>query len=101
MPQNTATSGVEDILFSQGLLNQTQLSSLKLEAINTGHPIEQIITQHNLVSPDKVAAARAQLLGVPFVSLEGKGVDTSIINLVPEAAARRYHLIPFSRQENI
>lgn len=96
----TAQFGIEDILFKQGLLNSNQVSSLKLESINSGVPTEQIIAQHQLVSAARLAAARAQLLGVPFISLEGKAVLSEVLNLIPEVVARRYHLVSFDRKGN-
>ncbi|MCL5783899.1 MAG: GspE/PulE family protein [Patescibacteria group bacterium] len=92
-----AQVGIEDILYKQGLLNANQLSGLKLEAINSGQSAEQIIQQHGLVPQPKLLAARAQLLGVPFISLESKAISTEILDLIPEAVARRYHLIPFEK----
>lgn len=92
--------GIEDILFKQGLINANQLSAIKLEAINSGKPSEKIIQEHQLVPAAKFYSARAQLLGVPFISLEGKAIPTEVLDLVPEAAARRYHIIPFERKDN-
>lgn len=99
MAQNDQV-GVEDILFKQGLLNSSQLSSLKLEALNSGQSTEQIIRQHQLVPSVKLLAARAELLKVPFVSLEGRAFSTESLNLIPEAVARHYHLIPFDKQDS-
>ncbi|MCL4367063.1 Flp pilus assembly complex ATPase component TadA [Patescibacteria group bacterium] len=97
MPQS-AQVGIEDILYRQGAINASQLSAIKLEAINSGQPVEKIILQHQIVPPSKIGAARAQLLGVPFISLEGKGVSVEVLNYVPEAVARRYHLMPFDKK---
>ncbi len=96
----SAQIGIEDILFKQGVLNQQQLSSLKLEALNSGQTPESILQQHGLVSPTQLVSARAQLMGVPFTSLEGKAISPEILNLIPEAVARRYQLIPFDKQSN-
>lgn len=96
---NQPAQTIEDILFNQGLINQEQLSSIKLESINSGQSTEKIITEHNLVPADKLAGARAVLLNVSFVKLEGRAIPTDILNFLPEAVARRYMLIPFDRQE--
>lgn len=101
--QNSAISSsqtVEDILFSQELLTKEQLSSIKLESINTGSPAEKIILTHNIVPADKLAAARATLLHVPFIKLEGRAIGTDILNLIPEQVARRYKLVPFDKQKD-
>lgn len=94
----TAQLGIEDILFKQGLLNANQLSSLKLESLNSGLSVEQIIQQHQLVPLPKIYAARAQLLGVSYINLEGKAVSSEVLDLIPEAVARRYHLMPFDKK---
>ncbi len=93
-----AQFGIEDVLFKQGLLTANQLSSIKLEAINSGQSAEQIIESHQLVPPAKMAAARSQLLGVPFINLEGKAISPEVLNYIPEAVARRYRLVPFDRK---
>ena len=105
MPQaatslNNEEVSLEDILFKQGLLNSDQLSAIKLESINTGSSPEKIILEHNLVTPDKIAAVRAELLHVPYIKLEGKAISSEALNLIPEPVARRYKLIPFDREEN-
>lgn len=89
---------LEDILFRQGLLTQEQLSAIKLESINSGQEPERIILEHNLISADKIAAARAQLLNVPFIKLAGKALSADVLNLIPEPVARRYRLVPFEKQ---
>src|SRR3989344_5699222 len=96
--QSSQNDALEDILFKQGLISKDQLSAVKLESINSGQPIDKLIVQHNLVPPDKMTQARAQLLNVPFVKLEGKAIPVDILNLIPEAAARRYVIIPFEKR---
>ena len=96
MAQSAQT--IEDILFHQGLLTSNQLSSIKLESINTGVPPEKIILEHSLVPIDKIAEVRAKLLNVPFIKLESRAISTEALNLIPEPVARRYQLIPFDKK---
>ncbi len=98
--QSTQGVTIEDILFKQGLLTPDQVSSLKLESINSGQSIDKIILAHNLVPLDKITEAKAQILNVPFVKLEGKAISTDVLNLVPEPAARRYRIIPFEKSKD-
>ena len=92
---------IEDILFKQGLLTPDQLSAIKLESINSGQSVENILLQHNLVSLDKITEAKAQILNVPFIKLEGKAIPADVLNLVPEPAARRYRIIPFEKSKEV
>lgn len=89
---------LEEILFKEGLINQDQLSAIKLESINSGQSTEKIILQHDLVPLEKIVAAKAQILNVPYIKLEGRAISTEVLNLIPEPVARRYRLIPFDKQ---
>lgn len=99
MPSPTAQA-LEDILFKQGLLTSDQLSAVKLESINTGVPPETLLLRHNLVPADKVTQAKASLLNVPFVKVSDKAISVETLNLIPEAAARRYQIIPFEKSRD-
>lgn len=98
--QNVQDSSLEDILFREKYLSADQLSAIKLESINSGQPVEKILLQYNLVPIDKITQAKAQILNVPYVKLEGKAIAADILNLVPEAAAHRYRIIPFEKKED-
>lgn len=104
MPNNSAqpnnSSTVEDILFNEGLLNPDQLSALKLESINSGQTVEKILVQHNLIPLEKITEAKAQLLHVPYIKMEGRAIGTDVLNLIPEPAARRYKIIPFEKNKD-
>lgn len=95
--QSSNSATIEEILFKQGLLSTDQLAALKLESINSGQTTEKLLIVHNLVPADKVIQAKAQLLRVPFIKLEGKAISSDVLNLVPEPAARRYKIIPFEK----
>ena len=85
----------EDILKELGKLTPEQYSLAKLESINTGRPIEDILIDHKYATIEDVMRARSQLLGIPFVDLAEKQIPSEVLGLVPEAVARRYVLIPF------
>jgi type IV pilus assembly protein PilB len=98
MATQTAQFGIEDILFKQGIINAQQLSAIKLEVINSGQTAEQIISVHQIVPAPKIAQARAQMLGVPYINLESKPISSEVLNLVPESVATRYKIIPFDKK---
>ncbi len=96
--QNTKGSSLEDILLNQGLLSSDQLSAIRLESINSGQSVEKILIQHSLVPIEKITQAKAQLLNVPYIKLEGKAIPMDVLNLIPEAAAKRYQIIPIDKR---
>jgi type IV pilus assembly protein PilB len=86
---------VEDILKEQEKLSDDQYSQARLEAINTGRPIEDILIERKFATADDVMRARSQLLGIPFVDLAGKTIPSDVLGMVPEPVSRRYVLVPF------
>lgn len=98
MQQQTQQLAIEDILLRQGILKPEQVSAIKLESINSGQSAEKIIVEHNFANTEQIVQARAQQLGVPFIKLEGSAISAEVLNLIPEAVARRYKLIPFQRE---
>lgn len=89
------SQSIEDILATQGVLKPEQISSIKLESINSGQPIEKILLEHNFVSEEQIVKARAQQMNIPFIKLESMAISPEVLNFIPEAVARRYKLIPF------
>lgn len=93
-----------NILASQGVIPQEQVSAIKLESINSGIPEERIILDRHFADERQVTKARAQVLGMPYIDLGGSeipGLSPDILNLIPEQVARRYKLIPFRLEGDI
>ena len=87
-----------DILQKQGLISAAQASQVKLEQINTGRDILELIQGRNWVSSKQIVAAQSELLKVPFVDLKDKAISSDILGKIPESVARHYCLIPFSSE---
>ncbi len=84
-----------DILVADKVITADAASQIKVESLNTGAAIEEILLKKKIVTPPQVSAAKAKLLGVPLVTLTGKGISPDILGFIPEPVARRYTLIPF------
>ncbi|MBI3384745.1 Flp pilus assembly complex ATPase component TadA [Candidatus Gottesmanbacteria bacterium] len=84
------------VLLSQKLLSPEQADLVRLESVNKGQRIEEVIRAHNFVAEEQLAKAKAEILGVSYVSLAAKGISPDILNYIPEPVARRYMVLPFS-----
>ncbi|PJA49749.1 type II secretion system protein GspE, partial [Candidatus Shapirobacteria bacterium CG_4_9_14_3_um_filter_39_13] len=98
----TPEKTIADILFAAGLLSEEKLKAVKLENINTGKPLEQIILTHNFANEQQIARAEAELYNIPFIDPTEKAVSPEGLSLIPRAVAEKYILIPFDyhRPEN-
>lgn len=90
----TEKTDLIDILQKQKLISAEQASQVKLEQINTGRDLTELIKQRNWVTAKQITAAQAELLKVPFVDLTDKAISTDALGKIPESVARHYTLIP-------
>ncbi|MBI3559789.1 Flp pilus assembly complex ATPase component TadA, partial [Candidatus Gottesmanbacteria bacterium] len=84
------------ILVSDGHMSQEEADAIRLESLNSGTPVEAILTKRQVVSEDTLTQARAKALNIPFVKLEGKAISPDVITYIPEPVVRRYVIIPFA-----
>lgn len=87
------------ILVADSHLKDDQADAVRLESLNTGTPIEAILTKRQLVPEATLTEARAKALNIPFVALEGKAISPDVVTYIPEPVARRYVLLPFVYDE--
>jgi type IV pilus assembly protein PilB len=84
-----------DILASQGSLNTTQAEKIKLENINTGKAVEEIINENKLVSEEALTQAKAEFYNVPYVNLRETPSSPEALALLPKSVSEANKLIPF------
>ncbi|RJQ37042.1 type II/IV secretion system protein [Candidatus Microgenomates bacterium] len=92
---NPGTQTVLDVLFSEHLLTDAQYQEIKVRSATEGKSAEVILESLNTVPEEKLAEARAKVLGVPFISLANSSFSPQTLNLIPRAVAERFNLIPF------
>lgn len=95
--QNLQT--VSDVLLASHLLTPLQYQDIKVKAATQAVTDEVILKSLNLVPEEKLAEAKAKLLGVPFISLESTSFSPQAISLLPRAVVERFSLIPFLYDE--
>ncbi|GMR19340.1 MAG: hypothetical protein BMS9Abin34_475 [Patescibacteria group bacterium] len=102
MAEPTTPGGKEvaEILAEQNLIAPETIKELKIEAAKLGRPVEDLISERELVDQDAFARARSQVLGVPYSDLAGVDIPAEILNLIPQDTAVRYILIPFEKQDD-
>lgn len=82
-------------LVSDKKLTAPVAEQVRVESLNTGEAIEDILRRKKLVAEDDLIRGRAAALGIPFVSLLDRAISPDVVNYIPEPVARRYTLVPF------
>ncbi len=100
MPDNSQTQKTNqtliDILLSEHVITPEQYNEVKVKSATEGILDEEVIKSGNLVSEEKLAEAKAKLLGIPYISLDTASFSPQAISFVPRAVAERFSIIPFS-----
>jgi len=87
--------GIEDVLFDSGKLTKDQLSMVKMESINSGKTVDEILLSRNLATKEDIAKSKGQQLGFEYVDPTAKPIPADVLSKIPEPVARRFILIPF------
>ncbi len=93
---NSQTNNLADILAKQGFLDTAQAEKIKLENINTGKAIEEIISEGKLVSEEALTQSKAEFYNVPYVNLQETPSSPEALAFLPKSVSQTNKLIPFA-----
>jgi type IV pilus assembly protein PilB len=86
---------IVSILIAENKLSADTGDKVRTESLNSGIPVEDLLVGKYGVSHDDYSRAKAESLGIPFVTVSGRAISPDVINFIPEPVARRYTLVPF------
>lgn len=97
MPNDSANQSgtLLDALLSEQLITQPQYKEVKIKSATSGVSEESVLESMRIVTEDKLAEAKAKLLGVPFIALESASFSPQALGFVSQAVVQRFNLIPF------
>ncbi|MBI3011063.1 MAG: type II secretion system ATPase GspE [Candidatus Omnitrophica bacterium] len=85
---------LHELLLEHGALKPEQLQQAQAEAAKTGEPLKRVIVRRGLMGEEDLSALVAAQSGVTAVDLSNYLIKPEVIQLAPEALARRHTLIP-------
>lgn len=98
-PQSISRSSfIEDILASRGLLTPQQLTFIKDEAKRRQETPERILSTMGWINAEALAAAKAEVIGVPYIDLSQKPISPEVLAYLPEDVAKRFVSIPIGKE---
>ncbi|MCX5698452.1 MAG: type II secretion system ATPase GspE [Candidatus Omnitrophica bacterium] len=81
-------------LAEEGIITAEQLKQAREEEKRTGQRLRNILVKMGLIAEEDLVALISEKLGLPRIELSNYLIDPKIVELVPEALARKYELIP-------
>ncbi|MFN3191898.1 MAG: GspE/PulE family protein [Aureliella sp.] len=85
-----------EILHKSGLLDQTQLQTLRSSSLRGAELINSAIGQ-GMVEEEQALKALGEALGMEFVDLRSAEVDLEVVKAFPQKLIYRHNLFPLSR----
>ena len=82
-----------DLLIQQGLLTDEQLKFALDEQKRSGRKLGRIVVESSFVTEEAISKALARQLQVSYVDLKHFNPKQALINLLPEAQARRFRAV--------
>ncbi len=89
-----AAKPLPELLLSQGVLTPAQLQSAQAHAAKAGCSLKQAIVQEGLISEQDLTSLLAEQLGMSTIDLATYLIRPEVVQLVPEALARKHTLMP-------
>ena len=81
-------------LVEEGIITSDQLNKAQEEEKRTGQRLRNVLVKMGFIAEEDLVSFVSNKLGLPRIELGNYLIDPKIVELVPEALARKYELIP-------
>ena len=97
---DAATGSLADLLLSENLISADDLRRAQQEQQRQGKSLGRVLIELELFTEAGLVAALAKNLGLDFVELENRQIDTVAASLVPDSLCRRHCVLPIGFTED-
>jgi type IV pilus assembly protein PilB len=84
-------------LIAKKIFTEESWKALELEAVKAKLHPEELLVRKGILSESQLAEIKADLFGLPFLSLEGKKILPETLKIIPQSVAENYQLIVFEK----
>jgi len=85
-----------ELLWKQNKLTKEDFDRISAEILGSSVGAEELLIKHNLVSEAVICQAKAEILKIPYVDVSATSIAPEALNLLPEAVADKYLVLPFA-----
>ncbi len=88
---------VKDFILQSGMITPEELAIIEESRQDHVKGLGDFLVEQGKISSDDLRRVEAYLLGIPYINLAPQEIDFETLSLIPEAIARRYNMIAFSK----
>ena len=92
---------VRELLTQHKKISDTELTKLEQAATRQKKHLKDLVVKQAFVTDEELTQWYAASAGIPFVQLDPKLIDVSLLKLVSERIARRYNAVVFEQKDGI
>ena len=89
-----------DVLLNKKIIKGKDIEEIRHKQGENGSSIQRIIIDMNLIKKDEMMEMLSEEVGVPYVDLDGKTFDPSIVAMLPEDLSRKHHLVTIGKNKD-
>jgi MSHA biogenesis protein MshE len=82
-----------EVLMQQKLLTDEQLQAALADQKRTGRKLGRVFVESGFVTEDQISGALAKQLAIPYINLKFYNINSELVRLLPETAARRFRAL--------
>src|SRR5438045_3276138 len=86
-----------DLLVSEGLLTEAQLTQALREQQGTNERLGSILVRLNLINEEQLIGFLSRQYRLPSITLSQLEIDPDVVRLVPGHIANKYEVLPVKR----
>jgi type IV pilus assembly protein PilB len=94
MNQGITRKQTYELLVERKIITKDELDNLFEEGRRSKQSIEHLLVEKGLLNEKDLAQFLGAVLNIPFVDLNNYILDSSVLNTIPEKAARKYVMVP-------
>lgn len=89
-----------DILIRNKVIDKKDIEKIHQRQLEKGSNIQSIIIGMGLIDKDKMMDMISEEISIPYVNLDGKTFDPSIVAMIPEDLSRQHGLVTIGKQKD-
>ena len=90
---------LKEFILDSGLVSRAAYEAAEEKAAQSRMNVGEVLVSEGAMTEDDLRRSQAYILGIPFVSLEGKKIEPAVLSLIPEPIARTHNIIAYRKSE--
>ncbi len=91
-------SELKEFIMDSGLVSRKDVDAAEATAKERKQSVGDILVGSGSLTSDALRRIKAYVLGIPFVNLKDKKIDTGVLSLIPEPIARTHSIIAYQKK---